>query len=132
LWCIHNCTNTATLCGTRIIYNQWYQSVHFIFRRYANNVIPLLLCFASFRVDRPYSCEDEIALKTADNWIVSCPPNEDIVSRSLVTMTELPDLSLVREIGKYNPTHKVIIKRGCIHDNKKNWQNKELVLRLAK
>ncbi|XP_065916878.1 uncharacterized protein [Dysidea avara] len=48
--------------------------------------------------DSPHGCEDGVALATADNWVVSCPPTEDIVSRSPVIMTELPDLSPSNEI----------------------------------
>ena len=39
-------------------------------------------------------------MATADNWVVSCPPTEDIVSRSPVIKTKLPDLSPATEIGK--------------------------------
>jgi len=54
-----------------------------------------------FQVDNPYGCEDDVALATASNWVVSCPPTEDIVLRSPVIMTKLPDLSVTNEIGKH-------------------------------
>jgi len=63
-----------------------------------NNSILLNLPIPS--IDRPYGCEDDGALATADNWVVSCPPTEDILSRSPVITTELPDLSPASETGK--------------------------------
>ena len=64
----------------------------------------VLICpwFTEFQVDNPYGCEDDVALATADNWVVSCPPTEDIVLRSPVLKTELPDLSPANKIGKCN------------------------------
>ena len=55
-----------------------------------------------FQVDNPYGCEDDVALATASNWVVSCPSTEDIVSRSPVIKTKLPELSLANKIGKFN------------------------------
>jgi len=57
--------------------------------------------FHVWQLDSPYGCEDNGALATADNWVVLCPPTKDVVLRSPVINTELPDLSPAIKIGKY-------------------------------
>ncbi|XP_065916685.1 uncharacterized protein [Dysidea avara] len=55
--------------------------------------------------DDRYRCEDDCNLATADNWVISCPPTEDIVSQSPVIKTKLPSLSPATKIdGPQNRT----------------------------
>ena len=37
---------------------------------------------------------------TGDNWIMSCPPTDEVVSRSPVVYNELPTIVTNGEIGK--------------------------------
>jgi len=54
----------------------------------------------SFQIDTPYGCDDNMALATPDNWVVSCPLTEDVVSRSPEILSELPNPSPANEICK--------------------------------
>ena len=51
--------------------------------------------------DKHYQCEDGHALVTDNNWILSCPPNEEIISRSLLVLNMIPSLSPSTTIGEY-------------------------------
>ena len=71
----------------------------------------------SFQIDTPYGCDDNMALATPDNWVVSCPLTEDVVSRSPEILSELPNPSPANEICKLRVhiTRTVCyIKANCI------------------
>jgi len=51
-----------------------------------------------------YGCEDEHAVITGDNWIMSCPPIDEIVSRSPLVYNESPSLTTTGTFGKCRNT----------------------------
>ena len=50
-------------------------------------------------------CQDGHAVITGDNWIMSCPPTDEVVSRSPLVYNELPTLKTTGAFGKYTRTH---------------------------
>ena len=68
-----------------------------------------------FQTDTPYGCDDNMALATPDNWVVSCPSTEDVVSRSTVILSELPDLSPANEICKLRVHITCILYQSKLH-----------------
>ena len=51
--------------------------------------------------DKKYECEDGHALITDNNWVLLCPPNEKIVSRSPSVLNRIPSLSPSTTVGEY-------------------------------
>ena len=51
--------------------------------------------------DKNYRCGDGHALVTDNNWVLSCPPNEEITSRSPSVLNRIPPLSPSATISKY-------------------------------
>jgi len=47
-----------------------------------------------------YGCQDEHAVITGDDWIMSCPPTDEVASRSPRVYDELPIVTTYGEIGK--------------------------------
>jgi len=47
-----------------------------------------------------YGCQDGHAVITGDDWIMSCPPTDEVASRSPIVYNELPNVTTYREIGK--------------------------------
>ena len=51
-------------------------------------------------LDENYQCEDGHALITDDSWVLFCPPNEEVVSRSTMVLNMAAVLSPSVTIGK--------------------------------
>ena len=49
-----------------------------------------------------YGCQDGHAVITSDNWIMSCPPTDEVVSQSPLVYNELPVIPPTAELGKIN------------------------------
>ena len=47
-----------------------------------------------------YGCEDEQAVITGGDWIMSCPPTDQVVSRSPQVHKESPVLQPTAELGE--------------------------------
>jgi len=47
-----------------------------------------------------YGCQDGHSVITSDGWIISCPPADEVVSRSPLIYNELPTVADTREFGK--------------------------------
>ena len=52
--------------------------------------------------DENYQCDDGHALITDNNWVLLCPPNDEIVSLSPMVLNEIPSLSPSIAIGEYH------------------------------
>jgi len=46
-----------------------------------------------------YECQDGHSVITGDNWIMSCPPTDEVVSRSPIVYNELPMITLTGRFG---------------------------------
>ena len=52
--------------------------------------------------DKNYECKDGHALITDNSWVLLCPPNEEIVSRSPSVLNRIPPLLPATRIGEYS------------------------------
>ena len=50
--------------------------------------------------DEKYKCEDGHAVITNSSWVLLCPPNEEVVSRSSTVLNTIPSLSPSTTVGK--------------------------------
>ena len=50
--------------------------------------------------DKNYQCEDGRALITDNNWVLLCPPNDEIVVRSSSVLNTKPALSSSTIVGE--------------------------------
>ena len=49
--------------------------------------------------DKNYECRDGHALITDNNWVLLCPPNEEVVPRSSSVSNRIPSLSPSTTVG---------------------------------
>ena len=68
---------------------------------YIATYLPACLVLNVKLTDKNYQCEDGHALVTDNNWVLSCPPNEEITSRSPSVLNRIPPLSPSTSISKY-------------------------------
>jgi len=91
----------------------------FILKVYACYLLYNIHALPSFQIDTPYGCDDNMALATPNNWAVSCPSTEDVVSRSTVILSELPDLLPANEICKLQVHIMCVLYQRKLHPKNK-------------
>ena len=67
-----------------------------------NYCFSILMIIGLNCVDKNYECEDGHALITDNSWVLLCPPNEEIVSRSPSVLNRIPTLLPATRVGEYS------------------------------